>query len=246
MKNSNYKFTRLLLPFLFFGLFASAQVGVKVTTSNTSALGDIQSTSKEFIAPKMTTAQRTAIINPIVGLMVFDTDINKHYFYEGNSWIESETKQNTKDDYVLINTLADLPTPVSGVITLASETLYEINGTLLISYKIDLNGSEIKGGDINNDKLVFTGTGALFTGTQGGVVKTITLLGNGTNNCFNLNDVTKTLDFTFRDSFIAEFSSIGSIAGFNMVLFTSIGFLSNSDGIIYKSDDYLFLNDIAW
>ncbi len=235
----------LLLIFSFINVKASAQVGNITTTSNTSALGDNQSTSKDFIAPKMTTAQRTAIINPIVGLMVFDTDINKHYFYEGSSWIVSETIQNTKDNYVLIKTLADLPTPKSGVITLASGTLYEINGTLVLSNKIDLNGSEIKGGDVNNDKLVFKGTGALFTGSKGGLVKKITLMGNGTNNCFSLNDTTKTLDFIFRDSFIANFSSIGGITGFNMILFTSIGFLSNSDGIIYKSNDYLFLNDLA-
>ena len=102
MKNSNYKFTRLLLPFLFFALSASAQVGIKTTISNTSALRDIQSTSKEFVAPKMTTAQRTAIIKPIVGLTVFDTDINKFHFYNGSSWIAIKTNQNTKDDYVLI------------------------------------------------------------------------------------------------------------------------------------------------
>jgi len=142
MKNSKIKFTTLLLSFLLTGLIASAQVGIGTTTPDASSVLDIQSTTKGFLAPRMTTLQRAAISSPEVGLMVFDTDINKFCFYEGSSWIANETDQNTRDNYVLVKTTADLPTPVGGVITLVSGTLYEINGTLVLSDKIDLNGSE--------------------------------------------------------------------------------------------------------
>ena len=246
MKNSRLITTVFVLIFSFLSLYITAQVGIGTTTPNSSSLLDIQSTSKGFLAPRMTTAQKIAISAPEVGLMVFDTDINKFYFWAGSSWIANLTNQYTRDNYVLVKTTADLPTPVSGVITLASGTLYEVNGTIYLSNKIDLNGSAIKGEDVNNDKLIFLGTGALFTGTKGGLVKTLTIAGNGTNNCFSLNDATKTLNFIFRDSFVANFSSIGGITGFNMILFTTIGCLSNTDGITFTSNDYIFLNDLAW
>ena len=246
MKNPKIKFTARLLSFLLIGLIASAQVGIGTTTPDASSVLDIQSTTKGFLAPRMTTLQRAAISSPEVGLMVFDTDINKFCFYEGSSWIANETNQFTRDNYVLVKTTADLPIAVAGVITLVSGTFYEINGTLVLSDEIDLNGCTLIGKDVSNDKLVYTGSGALFTGTKGGVIKTLTISGNGTNNCFSLNDATKTLNFIFRDSFVANFSSVGDITGFNMILFTTIGFISNTEGITFTSNGYLFLNNQAW
>lgn len=39
-----------------------------------------------MVAPKMTTAQRTAIVSPEEGRMVYDTDLHKLYVYNGTSW----------------------------------------------------------------------------------------------------------------------------------------------------------------
>jgi cytoskeletal protein CcmA (bactofilin family) len=61
-------------------------VGIGTNTPNTSAQLDIASTSKGLLIPRMTTAQRTAIASPANGLMVYDTNLNAFYFYNGSAW----------------------------------------------------------------------------------------------------------------------------------------------------------------
>jgi hypothetical protein len=46
----------------------------------------LQSTTRGFLPPRMTTTQRNAISAPPAGLMVYDTTDNKHYGYNGTNW----------------------------------------------------------------------------------------------------------------------------------------------------------------
>ena len=55
-------------------------------TANASALLDVQSTTKGFRLPNMTTAQKNAIATPAAGLMVFDTTLAKACVYSGAAW----------------------------------------------------------------------------------------------------------------------------------------------------------------
>jgi len=70
-----------------------AQVGVGTTTPQ-SAL-DIVSTTSGILIPRMTTTQRKAILlpAPVVGLQVYDTDLNSVYTYNGTDWIKSFNAQ---------------------------------------------------------------------------------------------------------------------------------------------------------
>ena len=70
-----------------------AQVGVGTTTPQ-SAL-DIVSTTSGILIPRMTTTQREAIPlpAPVVGLQVYDTDLNSVYTYNGTDWIKSFNAQ---------------------------------------------------------------------------------------------------------------------------------------------------------
>jgi hypothetical protein len=71
-------------------VIANAQnVAVNTTGSaaDASAMLDVSSTSKGFLAPRMTTIQRTGISAPANGLMVFDTD-TKTYWYFSTTWKE--------------------------------------------------------------------------------------------------------------------------------------------------------------
>lgn len=61
-------------------------IGVGIQTPNTSALLDVSSTTKGFLQPRMTTAQRNAIASPATGLQIYDTDDNAKYYYDGNAW----------------------------------------------------------------------------------------------------------------------------------------------------------------
>ena len=52
-----------------------------------SAAIEIRTTTKGFLPPRMTTAQKNAIASPATGLQVHDTDLNRPCFYNGTSWI---------------------------------------------------------------------------------------------------------------------------------------------------------------
>lgn len=50
------------------------------------AILTVQSTTKGFLPPKMTTAQKNAISSPVSGLIVFDTDLDKLQCYAWATW----------------------------------------------------------------------------------------------------------------------------------------------------------------
>ncbi|MFT3681644.1 MAG: hypothetical protein QM791_15340 [Ferruginibacter sp.] len=80
---------KLLIIFAFnFSLHTSyaQSVGIGTNSPNASAQLDVTSTSKGLLIPRMTTAQRTAIASPANGLMVYDTNFNAFYFYNGTAW----------------------------------------------------------------------------------------------------------------------------------------------------------------
>ena len=87
----------LLYAAIIANQFTIAQVAINTdgTTPNSSAMLDIKSTTKGLLTPRMTTAQRNAIVNPATGLMVYDTDVNKFFFYAIGSWIEMGTGSAT-------------------------------------------------------------------------------------------------------------------------------------------------------
>jgi hypothetical protein len=53
---------------------------------NSSAISQIDSTTKGFLMPRMTQAQILAIATPANGLMAYNTDINTPCFYNGAAW----------------------------------------------------------------------------------------------------------------------------------------------------------------
>ena len=59
----------------------------KSTVENSSACLQADSTSRGFLPPRMTTAQKLAIGTPANGLMVFDTSLNQMSYYNGVTWI---------------------------------------------------------------------------------------------------------------------------------------------------------------
>ena len=64
---------------------SSGGIGIGVAAVNASARLQIDSTTKGFLMPRWTTAQKTAISSPATGLLGYDTDLNSFYYYNG-SW----------------------------------------------------------------------------------------------------------------------------------------------------------------
>ena len=77
----------LFAALLFITFSANAQLGVGTATPNASAQLDITSTTKGFLPPRMTAAQRDAISSPVAGLIIYCTDFGEPQFYNGTSWI---------------------------------------------------------------------------------------------------------------------------------------------------------------
>jgi hypothetical protein len=67
-------------------ILAGGAIAVNTTTPNASALVDITSTTRGFLPPRMTGAQRDAISTPAAGLIVYNTTSNKINFYNGSAW----------------------------------------------------------------------------------------------------------------------------------------------------------------
>ncbi|RTQ51568.1 hypothetical protein EJV47_07145 [Hymenobacter gummosus] len=82
----------LLAAALGLSLAARAQtpnaVGIGTTAPAASALLDLSSTTKGFLAPRMTAAERTAISSPARGLLVYQTDGLQlgFWYYTGAAW----------------------------------------------------------------------------------------------------------------------------------------------------------------
>lgn len=91
---------KLILLLSLFTLFANAQTTAPTRnaggfgagfTSNDMAPSSIleaRSTTKGFLAPRMTTTQRNAISSPATGLQVYNTTTNKFNYYNGSAWVE--------------------------------------------------------------------------------------------------------------------------------------------------------------
>lgn len=69
-------------------IFAQGNVAINATGTGpvASAMLDITSTDKGLLIPRMNTSQRTGIGSPATGLMVYDTDLNQFWFYNGTAW----------------------------------------------------------------------------------------------------------------------------------------------------------------
>ena len=61
-------------------------VSIGVINPNASAQLQVDSTTRGFLPPRMTTAQRDLIATPAAGLIVYNTSTNKHQGYNGTTW----------------------------------------------------------------------------------------------------------------------------------------------------------------
>ena len=64
----------------------SGVVGMGTTNPDQSAVLELASTSRGFIVPRMTQAQRDTIVSPATGLQVYNTSTNALNYYNGSSW----------------------------------------------------------------------------------------------------------------------------------------------------------------
>lgn len=61
-------------------------VGIGTSTPDPSARLDIVDTQRGLLIPRMTTAERNAILNPARGLLIYNTDCDVFEHYDGSQW----------------------------------------------------------------------------------------------------------------------------------------------------------------
>lgn len=66
-----------------------AQVGIGTSTPHNSAQLEVTSIDKGLLIPRMTASQRTAIVSPATGLLIYQTDNPAgFYFHNGTAWVQ--------------------------------------------------------------------------------------------------------------------------------------------------------------
>lgn len=245
----------LLICFLF-GTSVFSQVGIGTVTPEASSILDVYSTTQGLLCPRMTTAQRTAIVSPANGLMVYDTNINAIFYYKTSDTSWNQLSTRTRSNYKLIKSTDVLATVLATELTagggtkykLDSSTFYEINGTIAVDKPIDLNGAYVEGLNANQDKLV-AASGNLFEGSNGGTVKVLTLTASGGGGkVFNIDCTSNAVpqSFLLRDCIVSSSTSVGLIKGMNLVFLNVVNFSSNTTGIRYENISNLLLSHTAW
>jgi hypothetical protein len=263
----NYSAKKVLQACLLFFMIVIttnmfAQVGIGTTTPNASSILDLTSSTQGLLTPRMTTVQRIAIATPADGLMVYDTDLKSFYHYGTgtNAWSVLNSGANGRLKFKRIKSTDVLATVLAAEKTAGSatkykldtETLYEINGTVMLDLPIELNNAYITGLDSGQDKLVnVSASGKIFTGTTGGSIRVLTLVASGAGG--KVFEITgpggidaQTENLVLRDCIIANSANVGLIKNFSLVFVSIVQYVGNANGIIYEDIKKLLINNTGW
>ncbi|PHR23104.1 MAG: hypothetical protein COA38_17440 [Fluviicola sp.] len=134
MRHLTTKTTLLIIAISFFlygNLHSQVKIGNNPATIDASSLLELESNDKGFLIPRMSTIERDAIFSPATVLHVYNTTTSLFDYYDGTIWRCISVRIN----HVLVQSSADFPAAVAGVITLDSTISYEINGLIIVSDK---------------------------------------------------------------------------------------------------------------
>jgi uncharacterized protein (TIGR02145 family) len=86
MIKTNKLIIQFILGLFTAGAFAQVKVGDNLTSINSAAVFEVESTTKGFLPPRMTNAQMKAITNPVNGLIVYNTTLNCLAYHVNGSY----------------------------------------------------------------------------------------------------------------------------------------------------------------
>ncbi len=261
----NYSIKKVLHAcFLFFVLITTnmfSQVGIGTVNPDASSVLDVSSTTQGLLTPRMTTAQRTAIVSPANGLMVYDTDLHAFNYYDSSNstWNKVVGDNEGRLNYKLIKSTDVLSTVLAAELAagsgtkyvMNSTTLYEINGNVVFNFPIELNNAYIVGLDSSDDKITKT-SGDLFVGTTGGSIRVLTITVSGGGKVFDIIGTgsivsgTQTQSLILRDCIVGGCSNVGKIENMAFMFLSIVQFIGNTNGIIYKDISKVLLSNAGW
>lgn len=148
---------------------------------------------------------------------------------------------------VPINDITDFPAPVSGVITLAVNTMYEIRAPISTSNRFVLqNNTVMRAINSVQNRLTYTGTGIFFTAT--GITEDIQfrdmeVFATGTGATLFSLQGTFTLSITF--TVFTGFDNLGTLTDFTAVLWREVGCLSFDTGVTFTDIQTVSLHTLS-
>ena len=85
----SFFFTVLVGCICFKAEAQSVAINTDGSTAHASALLDVKSTTKGVLVPRMSKAQKNAIVTPATGLLIYQDapDSTGFYYYSGSSWL---------------------------------------------------------------------------------------------------------------------------------------------------------------
>jgi len=169
MKTLNLLFISIIFSFVIFKTgFSQVAINTSGNQPDNSAMLDVSSTSKGMLIPRMLESERTSIISPVQGLMVYQTNISEgFYYYDGTSWLYVGNEENdlwTRDAGNSFTILANSTDNV-GIGTFSPNEQLEITENFRIPSTTANTGIIFKDG---NTFIHNFGTGNTFVGESAG------------------------------------------------------------------------------
>lgn len=167
-----------------------------------------------------------------IGSYYTDLDTGEKYTnVDGNTrWDLILTHGKTK----MIKSQSELGTPIGspGKYMLDDDTTYLINGTVILSYPLELGeGTSIRGSSSNTDILYYIGTDyALYGYEKSSTVRNVTIIAPNAQ-CVDFTDFTKTKSIFFIDTIFYISKEIGRIRGYDNIVFNFTFHKNCLDGI---------------
>lgn len=254
----------LLLLTLAFSFFLSAKAQLKLGTNpnsiNSSALLELESTSKGLLFSRMTAAQRGAISSPATGLLVYQTDgTSGFYYFNGSSWVKLDAG-STPSQWTTSGSDIYYNTGNVGIGVASPSSAFQVNGTVRFQslssgiLKADASGnissSALSASEIPDLDAAKITTGTLPVSRGGTGVGTLAanavLIGNGTSAVSTLAPgtsgnvlISNGTNWTSADgsgSFIKNQTSTQSSANFNISGNGTLGSLSGTGNRLVFAD----------
>ncbi len=227
-------------------------------TINSNAILDLESDSLGLLLPRMPINDLNSpnpLINPVTpGMVVYSSGgsvTDGAYLWNGSKWLSlsGSGPASPKTNYVLVESLSDLPSPSGGVISLADNYTYEINGL------VDIGANSIQMGNLVTifgdnkitDILRYTGGGHMIDAADKTFnIRNITLSApnsiakvlsvSGSSNSIQLND-----------NIFNDCNELGTFNGGDILIVDNnlIDNCSRGFELIGTFNQFLFLNNIA-
>lgn len=216
------KIVTLFIAFISIAAVTYAQsvsVNTDGSAADASSIFDVKSTTKGMLVPRMTTAQRLAIISPATGLLVFDTDTKTFWFYSGLLWTNISTASG--GSFTLpYNGSTSSSTSALGVINTGNGAAIEGSGSAGAGvYGNSFNGAGVNALSTNGFGLIANSTNSSAVyGFSANGLPTIKSVNNGTGSAIEGQSKS--------GSAIYGYSTDG--AGINALSTNGFGIIANS------------------